>query len=196
MSELSTYDDDGTLRLPMSWEIYDSLEYDDSLHGAEYMDGELIVPPSFPDWGHQKAIRYLEQRIEPTLATGEDVISGFGWSPPGAREEFGPDVMVCTIPTDRRRLTGVPLLCVEITSSNWTSDLVRKRAKYAAAGLPDYWIVDRRRGVLRCFELRDRILVEAAAFTYDDPKAGETVTVSYGGRTVDLELGRLFSETD
>lgn len=191
VSEPTTYDDEGTLRLPISWESYDSLEYDDSLRGAEYMDGELLVPSGLSDYGHQKAIRYLERQIEPTLTADEDVISGFGWKPTGASEEYGPDVMVCTVPTDRRRFTGVPLLCVEITSTNWTADLVRKRAKYAAAGLPDYWIVDRRGGVLRCLELRDRLLVETEDFVFD-PKVRQTVTATYGERTVDLELARLF----
>lgn len=38
---------------------------------------------------------------------------------------------------------GVPLLVVEILSrSNRGSDLLRKRALYAEAGCPNYWIVD------------------------------------------------------
>lgn len=193
MTELATasYSADGTLRLPMSWESYDSLEYDDDLRGAEYMDGELLVPPGLPDWGHQQAIFYLRDQIRPTLAAGEDVTSGFAWKPDGVAEEYGPDVMVCTIPADRHRFTGIPLLCVEVTSSNWSADIVRKRAKYAAAVLADYWIVDRRGRALRCLKLRGDLFVEAEVFALD-PDRSATVSATYADRTVELDLARLF----
>lgn len=181
----------GEARVPMSWDMYDSLEYDDELRGAEYMDGELLLPPGLPDWDHQKGIRYLEHQLEQTLGEGEDVISGFGWKPAGVAEEYGPDVMVCTVPTDRRRFTGIPLLVAEVTSSNWQNDVVRKRAKYAAAGLPDYWIVDRRSPALRCHELRHGVLVETEVYQ-PEMSPDELVVVSYAGRSVELELTRLF----
>ena len=191
MTELATSFDAGTVRLPMSWETYDSLEYDDAYRGAEYMDGELVVPPGFPSRGHQKAIRYLEDQLEHTLADGEEVISGFGWKPEGIEEEYGPDVMVYVPDGSERRFTGTPLLCVEVTSGNRGNDMVRKRAKYAAAGLRDYWIVDRRDKTLRCHELRRGIFVETATI----PVAGDgaqAVQVTYAGRKVSLVLAGLF----
>ena len=36
----------------------------------------------------------------------------------------------------------MPLLCVEILSSNRANDYVTKMAKYAEAGLEHYWILD------------------------------------------------------
>ena len=192
MSELATHDDD-TVRLPMSWETYDSLEYDDAIRGAEYVDGQLEMTPGFPDWGHQKAIRYLEMRLESTLQSREDVISAFAWKPPGIAEEYGPDVMVCTVPEDPRRFTGVPLLCIEVTSGNRDNDLVRKRAKYAAGGLPDYWVVDRLDRALRCYQLRDGVLIESDTLWADEhPPPANDVTVSYAGRNVRLDLVQLF----
>lgn len=191
MTEMATAYADDRVRIPMSWATYDSLDYEDDLRGAEYMDGELLVAPGLPDYGHQKAIRHLETQIESTLANGEDVISGFAWKPTRVAEEYGPDVMVCPIPTDPRRFEGVPLLCVEVTSGNWGSDMVRKRAKYAAAGLPDYWIVDRRGRALRCLELRDGLFVETEVFKFEG-HSPTSVQPSYAGRTVDVDLSRLF----
>ena len=192
MTELAASTRPG-LRLPMSWETYDSLDYDDSLRGAEYMDGALVVPPGLPDWGHQKAILYLLGQLRPTLRDGEDATTGFGWKPAEVREEYGPDVMVCEIPTDHRRFTGVPLLCVEVTSSNRADDLVKKRNAYAAAGLKDYWIIDRKEHALRCHELSGGVLVETGTFHLPARRRKElTVAVAYAGRPVEVDLTQLF----
>ncbi|RNI18381.1 Uma2 family endonuclease [Flexivirga caeni] len=191
MSELAMHDHE-TIRLPMSWDTYDSLEYDDGIRGAEYLDGQLVMTPGFPDWGHQKTILYLWGVLQATVDAnaGEDVIVEFAWKPPGIQEEYGPDVMVCTVPDDPRRFTGVPLLCVEVTSGNRDNDLVRKRAKYAAGGLPDYWIVDRADRALRCHRLRSGVLVEDRTLWADEHD--RPVRVSYADREVTLDMARLF----
>lgn len=196
MNELAAYAA-GRGRVPMSWSTYDSLEYDDALRGAEYMDGELLLAPGLPDWGHQMAIDYLREQIRPTLAAGEHTVSGFGWKPPGQEAEFGPDVMVIPTPRDRRRFTGVPLLVVEVTSSNRLSDTVVKRAKYAEAGLEDYWIVDREDRVLRINQLDDGVLREVMTIEASRHKSiavSYTSTIDYRdlSRTVELDLARLF----
>lgn len=201
MSELASTIRPG-LHLPMSWETYDSLDFDEALRGAEYMDGELVVPPGAPDWGHQDAILYLLGQLRPTLAEGEGVTTGVGWKPEGILEEYIPDVIVCEIPEDRRRFTGVPLLCVEVTSSNRANDLVKKRNAYAAAGLKDYWIVDRKERALRVHELRDGVLVETDVWQL--PHLGGrtarnlrqhdsfTHTARYAGRQIRVDLLALF----
>lgn len=192
MTELATSYDADTVRLPMSWEAWDSLDsLEDEYKGAEYMDGELIVVPGFPDWGHQQAIDHLREQIRPTLEPDEYDVTGFGWKPDGVKEEYGPDVMVCTRPDDPRRFTGVPRLCVEVTSANHGNDTVRKRNKYAAAGLPDYWIVDRRDRALRCYVLRGGVLAEVATISLAQHH-GDTVTATYADRAVSLSLSRLF----
>jgi Uma2 family endonuclease len=55
---------------------------------------------------------------------------------------------------DRRapRLRAVPLVAVEVLSSNRHHDLVRKFGKYAAAGLPQYWVVDPEQETVTVFE--------------------------------------------
>ena len=40
------------------------------------------------------------------------------------------------------RVYGPPDIMVEVLSSNRSVDLVRKRAWYAAAGVPEYWLLD------------------------------------------------------
>jgi Uma2 family endonuclease len=35
-----------------------------------------------------------------------------------------------------------PQLVVEVTSTNWREDYIRKRAEYALLDIPEYWIVD------------------------------------------------------
>lgn len=42
----------------------------------------------------------------------------------------------------RPRLDQVPVLAVEITSSNADHDRITKRLLYAEAGVPEYWVVD------------------------------------------------------
>mgnify|MGYP001090911668 CR=1 FL=1 len=39
-------------------------------------------------------------------------------------------------------LGETPVLVVEVTSQNWRDDYILKRAEYAIAGIPEYWIVD------------------------------------------------------
>lgn len=192
MTELATTLRPG-LRLPMSWETYDSLDFDESLRGAEYVNGALLLPPGAPDLGHHDAIDYLRDQLRPTLAAGERTTSGFAWKPEGINAEYIPDVMVFVADEDRRRFVGQPLLCVEVTSGNRSRDLVEKRNYYAAAGLPDYWIVDRKDKALRCHELRGGVLVETA--THHLPlrrRKALTVTATYAGRPVDVDLVQLF----
>ena len=174
---------DQQTRLPMSWEEYNRLG--DDIRG-EFIDGALLMPPP-PDRHHQVAILYLAGRLSDVCASSESVTTGWGWSPAGAFEEYVPDVMVHSATDDQARFTGVPLLCVEITSGNWTNDLILKRAKYAAAQLQDYWVVDRRERVLCQYVLQDDLLVEAGQLD------GRGVAQArFAGRSVDIDLDVLF----
>ncbi len=57
-------------------------------------------------------------------------------------------------PTDEvARLTATPHLVVEVLSSDRGRDTVLKFGKYAAAGLPRYWIVDPDGPTLAAYEL-------------------------------------------
>lgn len=169
-------------RLPMSWADYNELG--DEVPG-EYIDGALLMVPT-PDRHHQAAILHLVSRLSTVCRPGEEVTTGWGWSPVGVSEEYVPDVMVFPATNDQIRFGGIPLLCVEITSGDRGTDLVVKRAKYAAAGLRDYWVVDRLEPALIQYEVDGDLLVETGR------RVGSgVITVSFSGRSVELDLDLL-----
>ncbi len=74
------------------------------------------------------------------------------------------------------RYTEIPHLVVEVLSSDPAADTVRKMQKYAAAGLPRYWIIDPEGPELFVFEL--------------DQEGGYRAAGSYAAdAVVDLDIG-------
>ena len=66
-----------------------------------------------------------------------------------------------------------PLLIIEILSpSNRLDDLVTKRQKYVAGGLPWYWTVDLDRPCVTVLQLVDGIFVEVQRLTEPGVTAG------------------------
>jgi Uma2 family endonuclease len=124
----------------------------------EVIDGELYVSP-FPFIAHQQAASelfgflwaYLERQPLGRVFTSNTKIvldEPTGVSPdvvfissrnPGALRQDG--------------FYGAPDLMVEVTSSKPNLDRVIKYRKYAAAGVPHYWIVDPMDRTLEAFEL-------------------------------------------
>ncbi len=123
-------------RIPMSWEDYEAL----GEFRGEYVDGELVVSPE-PTRRHQTISSRLWQVLVEQLAPGTDAVQAWGFMP-WEREEFAPDVLVCTSDEDKRLTASIPHLLVEVLSSDPARDLVRKAEKYAAAGVPRYWVID------------------------------------------------------
>lgn len=193
MSEASSY----PTSYMMTFEEYDALP--ESMVG-EYIDGEFRLAPN-PTLGHQEGAHYLTAVLRRICRPPERVSAAWSWKP--AKDEFHPDVMMVPEAPDEKRFVGTPLLCIEILSSNRSDDLVGKRAKYAAAGLRDYWVVDRRDRRLIRFELHGCMLTEVdgyepagvAVSVYDEPRLeGPGVAeIPFANRMAAIDLDYLFA---
>ena len=162
-------------RVRMSWEEYEAL----GEVRAEYVDGELVMAPA-PTIRHQRIVMRLANIIAASLPAGVEVIEGCGWKP-GA-DEFIPDVVVFDDTGEVVRLTTTPHLVVEVLSSDRAADIVRKAARYAAAGLPRYWIVDPEGPEVVVHELADGVLIERARH-----RPGAVATLDVGPATVSFD---------
>src|SRR5690606_20487078 len=105
----------------------------------EYIDGALVVSPS-PTHRHEVISSSLVQIVGKVVPKGVHVVHGSGWFV--SESEFIPDLLVVDDPGDVHRATETPHLAVEVLSSDASRDTVLKHQKYAAAGLPRYWVID------------------------------------------------------
>ena len=167
----------------MSWEEYEQLDEDPLL---EYIAGRLVVSPS-PSRIHQEISFRLVAALKAVVPDDLAVTAAWSWKP--SADEFIPDVMVHPRTEESVRFTGLPVLVIEILSSNRGDDLIVKAPRYAAAGLPRYWVVDPRDEVLDAYVLTDGTYRRAARITPDAP-----AEVSFGVASLPVDLAALLAD--
>jgi len=136
-----------TRSLDASWSYARWSKLPDDGHRYEVIDGVLYkttAPSFFHQWIIRQIVRALLSQID-DMGVGITTWSPIGLLMPGC-DPVQPDIVVVrSAERDMiydRRINGVPALIVEVLSpSNAEKDTEIKRAAYARAGLPEYWIV-------------------------------------------------------
>ena len=140
----------------------------------ELADGELYEMPP-PSVDHQELVGFLYWMIraylnETTPRLGR-VWHGVGVALSDAMMLIPDLVFVRSQRQDIVRpnyIDGVPDLVVEALSTNRRHDLTLKRGWYAAAGIPEYWILDPVNDTLTILELSGNEYSERAVLGPDD----------------------------
>jgi Uma2 family endonuclease len=132
----------------------------------ELLDGEVYVTPA-PSPLHQRLVLRLAQALQQYFAPPAEVFV----SPIDViltpHDVVQPDVVVVANPVQvsNRGIEGPPLLAIEVLSPYTTVyDRTTKSRRYAALGIPHYWIVDPEARYVECYHREDstyRVAVSA-----------------------------------
>src|SRR5262245_54528074 len=120
----------------------------------ELIGGTIVMTPS-PEPVHQRISRRLCRLLEDACPTGHEVFDApVDYDLPGG-DRVVPDLVVApNASVGEKRLEGPAVLFVEILSpGSRRNDRVRKRAAYARAGIPAYWIIDPPKGHILALRL-------------------------------------------
>ena len=127
---------------------------------CELVDG-VVYMAAFPIPDHQFLAMVLSGYIfQQIMETGLGIVYQVAGVVVSDTSALGPDIVV--VRSGRVGIIGPtvidggpPDIVVEVLSSNRHVDLVRKRQLYAAAGIPEYWILDGDADALIQLELGD-----------------------------------------
>ena len=108
---------------------------------VQLLDGEILeMTPQSPD--HALAVQAAEEALRRVFTHGYDVRVRM---PLGVDDDSEPEPDVAVVRGNFRDFRTHPLtaeLVVEIADTSLEFDRSRKAARYAAAGIPEYWIVN------------------------------------------------------
>ncbi|WP_341527898.1 Uma2 family endonuclease [Nostoc sp. UHCC 0302] len=120
----------------------------------ELHDGVIVEMPQ-PTGDHEQIIVFLVQkfileynRISLPYGIPKTVLV----KPLESESAYSPDVLILNLPnlvneplwkkeSTVSQAESIPLV-IEVVSSNWRDDYLKKAADYEAVGIPEYWIVD------------------------------------------------------
>ncbi|ACC79896.1 Uma2 family endonuclease [Nostoc punctiforme] len=120
----------------------------------ELHDGVIVEMPQ-PTGDHEQIIVFLVQklileysRINLPYSIPKTVLV----KPLESESAYSPDVLILNLPnlvneplwkkeSTVSQAESIPLV-IEVVSSNWRDDYLKKAADYEAVGIPEYWIVD------------------------------------------------------
>jgi Uma2 family endonuclease len=135
----------------------------DDGHRYELIDGTLVVSPA-PRWQHQRVLGQLHVQLHAACPPDLEVIFAPFDVVLADDTVVEPDLLVAPRSQfTERDLPGPPLLAVEVLSpSTRRIDLLLKRDRLQAAGVPSYWLVDPDVPALTALELVDGRYVQVA----------------------------------
>ena len=160
----------------------------------ELIDGELYqMPPA--TFEHQLFVDFLVRMIN-NLVSGIQPPPGLAFTSVGLAlsDLYAPTPDIVYLRAEHFRLIrgsfveGVPDLVVETLSSDRNRDLVMKRAIYAEAGIPEYWLVDPVNDTITVLELSGTQYAERSVLS-----GGDTLTTA----TIpgfEVELDQIFGD--
>lgn len=165
-------DDDAVLSLePLQgfWTAQQYLQLTDySRRLIEFVDGFLEVPP-MPTDAHQVILLFLYEALRGFVhPRGGKVLVAPIRLQIHAGSYREPDILLVRDTKDPRRQNrywvGADLVVEIVSPDDPERDTVVKRADYAAAGIPEYWIVNPTTGTITVLTLADNGYREAAAY--------------------------------
>ena len=145
---------------------------DHSNRPIEFTDGCIEELP-MPTFTHQSVLLLLYDVLRAYLKPRGGVVMVAALRlriRPGKFRE--PDLLLLRDRSDRRcqdrYWLGADLVVEVVSPDNPDRDLVEKRADYAEAGIPEYWIIDPRVETIRVLKLRGAAYVEQGVYRRGD----------------------------
>ena len=169
----------------------------------ELVDGELCEMPP-PNLDHQRLVGFLYRMLcaylDGTTPRLGEALWGVGVALSASRMLI-PDLVFLRAGREdiqqANYLDGVPDLVVEVLSTDRQRDLVLKRAWYAEAGVPEYWILDPVNDTLTVLELSGDEYIERAVMGRGDTLTTLTIpgfelqmSILFGNRARSLPVNR------